>query len=78
MSASEQTPSPGKWATRILRATLPVGLVLLVVWVVWLAVALAVGVENFGLSAAQAVLGLLTSLSLIISGYSFRRALIRK
>jgi hypothetical protein len=30
------------------------------------------------LSAAQAVLGLLTSLSLIISGYSYRRALIRK
>ena len=75
---SEPPPRPGKWAGRILRATLPAGVVLLVVWVIWFAVALAVGVENFGLSAAQAVLGLVTSLSLIISGYSYRRVLARR
>jgi apolipoprotein N-acyltransferase len=78
MSSSERTPAPGKWATRILRATLPVGFVLLVVWVVWLGVALRVGVEQSGLNVAQAVLGLVTSLGLIVSGYSYRRALARR
>ena len=78
MRPREQATAPGKWATRILRATLPVGLVLLAVWVVWLGAAFVVGVERFGLSIAQAVLGLLTSLSLIVSGHSYRRALARR
>jgi hypothetical protein len=66
---------PGPWAQRILRAVLPAGVVLLVVWLVDAAAALVIGGEQVGLTIAQAVFGLLTSLILIVSGYQYRKHL---
>jgi len=45
---------------RVLRATLPIGIILLVAWAVWLAVAIALGDAPRGLSIVSALLGLLT------------------
>jgi hypothetical protein len=66
---------PGPWAQRILRAVLPAGVVLLVIWLVDVAAALVIGGEQVGLTIAQAVFGLLTSLILIVSGYQYRKHL---
>ena len=66
---------PGPWAQRILRAVLPAGIVLLVVWLEYVLVAIGMGGEQFGLTIAQAVFGLLTSLILIVSGYQYRKHL---
>ena len=52
---------------------LPAGVVLLVVWLVYVGVALAIGDEQFGLTIVQAVFGLLTSLILIVTGYQYRK-----
>jgi hypothetical protein len=62
---------------RILRATLPIGVVLLVTWLVWLIVEVATRDDSTqgGLSIVSAVLGLLTSLTRIASGIHYRRAL---
>ena len=66
---------PGPWAQRILRAVLPAGVVLLVIWLVDVAAALVIGGEQVRLTIAQAVFGLLTSLILIVSGYQYRKHL---
>jgi len=63
---------------RVLRATLPIGIVLLVAWVVWLAIEIARDDAPSGLSIVSALLGLLTSLVLIVSGIRYRRALRRQ
>ena len=63
---------------RVLWATLPIGIVLLVTWVVWLAVEIALGDTQRGFSIVPALLGLLTSLTLIVSGLHYRRALRRQ
>jgi hypothetical protein len=78
MSTKDRPPGPGSWATRLLRATLPLGVVLLVAWVLWAAVALAAGMEQISLNIVQAAFGLLTSLCLIVSGYFYRRDLGRR
>jgi hypothetical protein len=49
--------------------------VFLLVWLLYVVVALAIGGEQFGLTIVQALLGLLTSLILIASGYHYRRSL---
>ena len=66
---------PGRRAQQILRAVLPAGVVLLVVWLVDVAAALVIGGEQVGLTIAQAVFGLLTALILIVSGYQYRKHL---
>jgi membrane associated rhomboid family serine protease len=66
---------PGPWARRILRAVLPGGVILLVVWVVYVVAALVIGSQQFGLTIVQAVFGLLTSLILIVTGYQYRKHL---
>jgi len=60
----------------VLRATLPIGIVMLIGWVAWLVVEVVLG-DVGGLSVVSAVLGLVTSLVLIASGISYRRALRR-
>jgi membrane protein implicated in regulation of membrane protease activity len=67
--------TPGPWARRIPGATLPIGVALLIVWIVYVAAALVIGSEQFGLTIVQAVLSLLTSLILIVSGHQYRRSL---
>ena len=67
--------TPGTWAQRLLRAVLPAGVVLFVVWLGYVVTALVVGGELFGLSIVQAVFGLLTSLILIVTGHQYRKHL---
>ena len=75
MSGDGAPAKPGLWARRILRSVLPAGLVFLLVWLLYVVVALAIGGEQFGLTIVQALLGLLTSLILIASGHHYRRSL---
>jgi uncharacterized membrane protein len=70
-----QPPSPR--SQRILRAALPVGLVLLLAWVGWVVVEIAVGDAQRGSWWVSAAIGLTTCLILIASGISYRRALRR-
>lgn len=60
---------------RLLWGHLPIGIVLLVTWVIWLVAEIALG-DTF--SIVSAVLGFLTSLTLIVSGLYYRRALRRR
>lgn len=78
MSADGQEPRPSPRMERLLRAVLPIGIGLLVVWLVWVGAALVVGVEEFGLGFASAVLGLVTSILLVVTGYLSRRDLDRR
>ena len=68
---------PSSRSRRVLRAVLPIGVVLLITWIVWFAVEIAISDDGRqgGLSVASAALGLLTSLMLIVSGIHYRRAL---
>jgi hypothetical protein len=50
----------------------------LVTWVVFVVVDIALGDAERGFSIASALLGLLTSLTLIVSGLHYRRALRRQ
>ena len=75
MSGDGPPAAPEPWARRLLRAVLPAGVVLLVVWFAYVGVVLVVGAERSGLSIVQAVFGLLTSLILIVSGYQYRKHL---
>lgn len=75
MSGDSPSATPGPWARRILRAVLPAGVVFLVVWVIDVVAALVLGGAQVGLTIAQAVFGLLTSLILIVTGYQYRKHL---
>ena len=68
---------PSARSQRLLRAVLPIGIALLVTWIVWLVVEIAIGDTQRGFSWVSAALGLATSLILIASGISYRRALRR-
>ena len=57
---------------RILSAIFPIGVVLLVVWVIFHVAAIVVGDE---LSIVSAVLGLVSSVILIVTGWTYRRAI---
>lgn len=69
----EQAVQIGKWQSRILRAVLPCGVLLLVLWVAWVAAALFIGGRYFGIGWASAAMALITSLVLIASGSAYRR-----
>ena len=58
--------------------TLPLGLGLLGLWVVWVVVAIVLQPGGSGVSWVTAALGLITSLGIIISGYASRRDLARR
>ena len=77
MSADERPGEIGRWQRRLLLAVLPVGVVLLIAWVAWLAVSLAGGLDEAGVSWPSAGIGLVTSLLLIGFGRSYRQALAR-
>jgi hypothetical protein len=62
-------------AERLLWATLPIGIALLVTWVAWLAIEIVLGDT---VSIESAVLGFVNSLVLIVSGLYYRRALRRR
>jgi len=77
--SGDQTPTPlSKRQERILRMTLPLGLGLLGLWVVWVVVAIVLQPGGSGVSWVTAALGLITSLGIIISGYATRRDLARR
>jgi len=65
--------TPGPWARRILRAVLPAGVMLLVVWFVYVGGALVIGGEQSGFAIVWTVFGLVTSLILIVTGYQYRK-----
>jgi hypothetical protein len=69
--------APSGRSQRFLRATLPIGIVLTMVWVVLLVVDIAIGDAQHGFSIATAILGLVSSLALIVSGLHYRRGLRR-
>jgi hypothetical protein len=54
-------PQPSARSRRILRATLPIGIVLLVVWIGWVVVEIAVGDAQRGSWWVSAAIGLGTS-----------------
>jgi hypothetical protein len=71
-----QPAQVGRWQRRLLLATMPIGLVMLALWIAWTAVALASGgIQAWWLGTP--ILGLVTSLVLIVSGYLYRRDLSR-
>jgi hypothetical protein len=72
---SEQPVQIGRWQSRILRAALPCGVLLLLLWVARVFLALIVGVKDFEVGWASAAMGLILSLVLIASGYAYRRNL---
>ena len=72
---SHQIGRPGRWRYRFLRWTLPIGSVLLGLFLLWMTVGLVTGQGTFGNGWAQAAIPLATSLVLIVSGYHYRRAL---
>ena len=76
MSESPAQP-PSARSQRILRATLPIGIGLLIVWLGWVVVEVAVGDAQGGSWWVSAAIGLATCLILIASGISYRRALRR-
>ncbi len=67
--------APSERSIRILRATLPIGIVLLIVWLAWVVVEIAVGDTQRGSWWVSAAIGLATCLILIASGFYYRRAL---
>ena len=75
MTGDGPPATPGPWARRILRAVLPAGVVLLVVWFVYVGVALVIGGEQSGFASVRTVFGLVTSLILIVTGYQYRKHL---
>jgi hypothetical protein len=74
MSRQRTTPM-SKRHSRILRAIMPVGILLLLVWIAWVALALIIGTEDFAIGWASAAFGLITALGLIVSGYVYRRTI---
>ena len=68
----------GTWQRRILRWTLPAGLVLLGLWVVWVAIGLANGILGTEIGWVSAAMGLLSSVVLIAAGVLYRRELARR
>jgi len=78
MDTSRREPGPSPRVERLLRATLPIGIVLLALWAVTVVAALAIGGPVFSLSLGTALLGLLTSICLIVSGAFYRRDLDRR
>ena len=62
---------------RILRAVLPIGVAMLLVWVVWFVVAVGLPPSDIGMGWVSALAGLVTSLVLIVTGYLYRRDLDR-
>jgi hypothetical protein len=72
------TVSP-RWR-RVLWAMFPIGIVLLITWVLWLIVEIAeiAAGDASGFSVMPAILGLVSSLGLIVSGREYRRSLRRE
>ena len=68
---------PSARSQQILRAVLPIGITLLVIWIVWVVVEIAVGDAQRGSWWVSAAIGLGTCLILIASGAYYRRALRR-
>jgi fatty acid desaturase len=71
-----QPAQVGTWQRRLLLAMMPIGLAMLVLWIAWAALALASGgIETWWWGTP--VLGLVTSLVLVVSGYLYHRDLAR-
>jgi len=68
---------PSERSQRILRAVLPIDIVLLITWLAWVVVEIAVGDTQNGSWLVSAAIGLGTCLILIASGLYYRRALRR-
>jgi membrane associated rhomboid family serine protease len=66
------------WQRRILTWTLPIGVLLLALWVLWIAFGLVNGIVGTEISWVSAAMGLLSSLILIAAGALFRHELARR
>jgi hypothetical protein len=71
-----QAPSPV--VRRILMAMLPIGLVFLAAYVIWVGILVATGNAGSGTSWASVIIDLVMCLVLITSGWAYRRALTRR
>lgn len=61
-------------ARRLLRAILPIGLILLALWIARIVWGI-VTAETFGISVASTVLGLINAVILVVTGIIYRREL---
>ena len=75
MTDTKDAPEIGRWQRRALRATLPAGVLLLIAWLVWLALPAIAGETRTDFAFPQGILGLVTSVILIVTGYGYRRDL---
>jgi len=66
---------PGRWQRRVLRATLPAGILLLAAWILSLAVPALSGGTRTDFTFPSGILGLVTSVILIVTGINYRRAM---
>jgi hypothetical protein len=73
MADANDEAMPGGWQRRILRAVQPAGILLLLVWVVWIGLPFVMGTERTDISVGSAVIGLVSSLILIATGRHYRR-----
>jgi hypothetical protein len=75
MTGTKDAPELGRWQRRVLRGTLPGGVLLLVAWLVWLALPAVVGETRTDFTFPQGIFGLVTALIMIVTGYGYRRDL---
>lgn len=66
---------PGRWQRRVLRATLPAGILVLAAWILWLAVPALTGGTRSDYSFPSGIVGLVTASILIVTGINNRRAM---
>ena len=66
---------PARWQRRVLRATLPAGILLLATWILWLAVPALTGGTRTDFTFPSGIIGLVTAAILIVTGINYRRAL---
>jgi hypothetical protein len=65
----------GRWQRRILRVTLPAGIILLAAWILWLAVPTLAGGTRTDFTFPSGIIGLVTAAILIVTGINYRRSM---
>jgi hypothetical protein len=66
---------PGRWQRLLLRATLRAGILLLALWILWLAVPALTGGTRTDFTFPSGIIGLVTAAILIVTGINYQRAL---
>jgi hypothetical protein len=74
MTSGEPGRKVGKWQRRALVAVMPAGFTMLTLWILWVVIGSTSGWIT-GIGWLQAVLGLVTSVLLIMVGTAYRKVL---